>query len=129
MTFQGPPLEIAWDPIGKETWEFDEFENSRAIRRTYVEMNIPMEIRIELLQSLGFSPKDIKLRSNEVKALRIKRLETQQQMYRTKNHEQMEMLTRGLKNFFTNKKKKERDLLASTRHLGVLPKEDDEADL
>ena len=118
---KGPPLEIAWEHVEQEKHSLEAFEKSKPTPRSYVEMNIPMDIRVELLQTLGFNIKEINIRTREVKALRVRRLETQQQMYRTKSHERMEKFERGLKNIFTNKKKKELELMDSTRHYGKIP--------
>lgn len=122
---QGPPLTIDWEHQDEENWDVDEYEKTRPERRTYVQMNVPMNIRIQILQESGESLKNINIRSREMKALRIKRLETAQQMYRAKTHERVELFGRGIRNLFTAKKKKEKELLEGTRNLGQLPLDED----
>eukprot|EP01083_Nonionella_stella_P055990 147651_1 len=103
----GPPLEIDWNHIDEEKWNFESYEETRPIRRTYAEMNMPMELRVEILERNGVLIKDIRSRSKEVKALRIKRLETTQTLYRRKTHERLEKFSRRLKNIFSDKKSRE----------------------
>jgi hypothetical protein len=122
----GPPLEIDWNHIDEEKWNFESYEETRPIRRTYAEMNMPMELRVEILERNGVLIKDIRSRSKEVKALRIKRLETTQTLYRRKTHERLEKFSRRLKNIFSDKKSRERDLLEKTKSLSQLPIDADE---
>lgn len=91
-------------------------------------MNVPLAVRIDILERSGVSKKSINIRARDVKVIRIKRIETQQNMYRTETHEKMEKAKRGLKNFFSDKKKKEKALLKKTEALGKLPIEGDEED-
>lgn len=125
---QGPPLEIGWEHQGVESWKFHVYEKTRPVPRTYLEMNVPLAVRIDILERSGVSKKSINIRARDVKVIRIKRIETQQNMYRTETHEKMEKAKRGLKNFFSDKKKKEKALLKKTEALGKLPKEGDEED-
>ena len=122
---QGPPLEIDWKHQSEKNYEFDKYESGRE-RRTIIEFKIPAEVRIQILQRQEETMKNINVRSREMKALRVKRLETNQQMYRAKNHERMEKISRGFKNIFSDKKKKEKQLLKKTESLGQLA---DEVDL
>ena len=120
---EGPPMEIGWTHHDEQLWNFDVFEKTRPQRRSYLEMNVPMNIRIQILQRNGESYKSIIQRSKAVKAMRIKRLETTQQLYKAKNQERMEKVGRGLRNMFSDKKKKEKALLERTRYLSELPDE------
>lgn len=122
---QGPPIEIDWKHVQEDKWKFDTYQATRIEPRSYFEMNVPMEIRIGILERAGVKSKDIIARTKEVKAYRVARLETQHQMYRTESHEKMEKIVRGLRNIFTDKKKKERALMSQTQHLGKLPENDD----
>lgn len=124
---QGPPLEIDWKHQDEETWKIDLYEKTRPDRRTYLEMNIPMELRIQILSKTGESIKNMNIRAKEMKAIRIKRLETSQSLYRSKTHERVEMVGRALRNFFTDRKKKEKTLLAKTKSLGDIV-EDENSD-
>ena len=90
-------------------------------------MNVPLAVRIDILERSGVSKKSINIRARDVKVIRIKRIETQQNMYRTETHEKMEKAKRGLKNF-SSYPKKEKALLKKTEALGKLPKEGDEED-
>merc|ERR1712150_224218 len=108
----------------EQLWDFEVFETTHPERRTYLQMNVPMNIRIQILQRSGESYKGIVQRSKTVKAMRIKRLETAQQLYRAKSQERMEKFGRGLKNIFSDKKKKERALMEKTKYLSEFYDED-----
>lgn len=123
---QGPPLEIGWKHLKDciELWPFDKYEETRPKRRSYAEMNLPVELRFKILEESGFPYKEIVQRSKEVKKDRINRLETTQTLYRRKTHERIEKFNRGLINIFSNKKQREKDLMEKTKELGQLPDED-----
>lgn len=121
---EGPPMEIGWRHFDEQLWSFEVFEKTHPPRRSYLEMNVPMDIRIQILQRCGESYKSIIQRSKAVKAMRIKRLETTQQLYKAKSEERLEKVGRGLRNLFSDKKKRERDLMERTKSLSELPDED-----
>lgn len=125
---QGPPLQIDWDHDYEENWNVDQYEETRPERRTFLEMVMPLEVRVQILQRNGESTKSINKRVREVQAMKIQRAETKELhlIGRTKTHERMELLGRGLRNFFTDKKKKEKELLERTKGLGEIIDEEDE---
>ena len=57
--------------MDEEEWNFEDYETTRPVPRTYGEMNIPMDIRIQMLERAGIDHKAIMKRSKEVKAIRM----------------------------------------------------------
>mmetsp|Transcript_1742 Transcript_1742/g.2126 ORF Transcript_1742/g.2126 Transcript_1742/m.2126 type:complete len:222 (-) Transcript_1742:46-711(-) len=118
---QGPPITIGWQFMRAHKLDLEKYEKHRPTRRTYAQMNIPMELRFDLLQRCGERTKDVMNRIKEVKAYKAKRLETSSRLYRSGSDERFEKLSRGFKNLFSDRKRKEKKYLRKTQHLGQLP--------
>jgi len=115
-TTTGPPLTIDWEySKSQECIDIDEYEKTRPTRRNFAEMNMPPPHRVECLMRCGVTMKDINKRVSEVKVYRAGRLETTANLYRSQTHEKVEKMKRGLGNFFSGKKKKERELMEKSK--------------
>lgn len=55
----GPPLSIGWEFESESSFNIDEFEECRGVRRSSAEMVMPRAVREELLLSNGFTKKEI----------------------------------------------------------------------
>mmetsp|Transcript_16990 Transcript_16990/g.19444 ORF Transcript_16990/g.19444 Transcript_16990/m.19444 type:complete len:208 (+) Transcript_16990:155-778(+) len=122
---QGAPLTIGWEHWNVVKWDFDEYEETRPARRSYVEMSVPMEMRYNVLERSGYKSGEIMRKVKEIKALKLQRMETTQQLYRSESHEKLEKVQRRLRNFFNcGQKKKEREYLKRSEYLGQLPDTD-----
>jgi len=113
-TTEGPPLTIDWVYDIADEFSVDEYETTRPPRRGTVEMNIPHDMRIDMLKRCGFTSKEILQRIKEVSDARNARLVTKQMLYRSDTNERLENISRGFGNLFSRKKKKERKLLKSS---------------
>jgi hypothetical protein len=123
---QGPPVEIDWQHIDKIKYAFDSYEETRPDRKISVQMSMPQDMRIKILETNGESLRSIRKRIKEIKDLQRNRLETKETLFRRKTHERVEKFNRGLKNLFSmTRKKEERDLLRRTEHLSELPRDED----
>ncbi len=108
----GAPLSILWEPMFTESITVDEYEKLReGDRRMFFELKIPTEVRFERLKDAGMSTMEIAKGIRSVDKCRIERLTTKQTLYLSKKEERNEKLRRGLRNFFTNHKKKETEYL------------------
>lgn len=116
----GAPLTIGWKHFAEDEMEVDAYESIRdEDRREYTELIIPPPARKTLLTRLGYTNSEIERQSRDAKALRIKRLETSQFLYKSESEEKMEKLSRGLKNIISNKKKRrERKMIQQSMELG-----------
>lgn len=112
---EGPPLTIDWDYDNVDEFGLDEYETTRPPRRGTVEMNIPANIRVDCLKRCGFSTKEIFKRVKEVKLVRRARLQTTTMLYRSDMDEKLEKTKRVVTGFFSKKKKKERELMRSSK--------------
>lgn len=112
---EGPPLTIDWDYDNVDEFSLDEYETTRPQRRGTVEMNIPANIRVDCLKRCGFSTKEIFKRVKEVKVVRRDRLQTTTMLYRSDMDEKLEKTKRVVTGFFSKKKKKERELMRSSK--------------
>lgn len=55
----GPPLSIGWEFESESSFNIDEFEECRGVRRSSAEMVMPRAVREELLLANGFTKKEI----------------------------------------------------------------------
>lgn len=113
----GAPITIDWDYFDEDLFDLDEYESTRPDRRSYSEMSIPERYRFDILKRCEFTTKEIIEQAREAEALRLQRAETSNQLYRAQSHEKVEKLQRGFINMFTNKKKKERQLLKKSKSI------------
>lgn len=116
----GAPLTIGWKHFAEDEMKVDAYESIRdEDRRGYTELIIPPPVRKEMLTRLGYTNSEIEKQSKNAKALRIKRLETSQLLYKSESEEKLEKLSRGLKNLISNKKKRrERMMIQQSMELG-----------
>jgi len=104
----GAPLSIVWESNHTETIALNEFEVLRKDdRRLFHELKIPKDVRFERLKDAGLSTIEIAKAIRVADRGRIERLVTKQGLYLAKKEERNEKIKRGLRNFFTNHKKKE----------------------
>ena len=113
----GAPITIDWDHFDEDVFELDEYENTRPDRRSYSEMSIPENYRFDILKRCEFSTREIITQVKETEALRLQRIETNNQLFRANSHEKMEKFQRGFLNIITGKKKKERELLKKSKSM------------
>ena len=116
----GAPLTIGWKHFAEDEMEVDAYESIRdEDRRGYTELIIPPPERKEMLTRLGYTHSEIEKQSKTAKALRIKRLETSQLLYKSESEEKLEKLSRGLKNLISNRKKqRERMMIQRSMEIG-----------
>jgi len=115
---EGPPLSIDWNfNTDVEEYTVEQYEATSPVKRSIQEMIMPVKYRMECLIRCGVSTKDIHKRVQEVDIKRKERLETTAMLYRRDLHESIEKVKRRLRNFFTQKKKKERQLMKHSKAL------------
>jgi len=115
---QGPPITIEWENFDQLECSVDAYEmhrDERPRRGNDHELMIPVPSRYSLLVNTN-KISAIKQRVREVNAVKAERAETRMYMYRAKQEEAFERLVRGFKNLTTNRKKKEKDFIASTMY-------------
>ncbi|GFH57417.1 hypothetical protein CTEN210_13893 [Chaetoceros tenuissimus] len=105
----GAPVTIDWDPYNVAACPIDAYEKEREGQiRHSLECRIPEQARFEILKQVH-GASEITKGIKKVKQSKRERLETSSQLYKFEKDEKIEKLTRGLRNMFTNKKKKERE--------------------
>lgn len=105
----GAPVTIDWDPYHVAACPIDAYEKEREGQiRHSLECRIPEQARFEILKQVHGASEITKC-IKKVKQSKRERLETSSQLYKFEKDERIEKLTRGLRNVFTNKKKKERE--------------------
>jgi len=115
---EGPPLSIDWNyTTDIDVFTVEQFEASRPVKRSFREMIMPVNHRMECLIRCGVSTADMQKRIQEVNKKRLERLETSATLYRSDFHESMEKVKRRFGNFFTQKKRKERELMEHSKTL------------
>lgn len=117
----GAPITLGWNHSHEEVFSINAYEEAREGNRRYnAEMRMPAYIRSQVLIRQGYTPSEIEKTANMSKIERLKRAETTQLMYRSKLHEQSERVSRGFRNFFFTKSRKqqEREHLEASLALG-----------
>lgn len=109
----GPSLTIDWEPQTYVEIPLEEYETSRPPRRDYMEMSIPKDIRMQMLQSSGHTKKEIMASVRVTNIGRMNRKKTNAMAHMHDTHEAIEDVRRALRHVITFKKhkKKERALI------------------
>lgn len=109
----GPSLTIDWKPQSEVEIPLDEYETNRPPRRDYMEMSIPKDVRMEMLQNSGHTKKEIMASVRSTNIGRHCRKKTNAMAHMHDTHEAIEDVYRALRHVVTFKKhkKKERALI------------------
>jgi len=109
----GPSLTIDWEPQAEVKLPLERYESTRPPRRNYVEMSIPKNVRMKMLQTNGHTKKEILASVKRTNISRINRKKTVAMMHLHDSQEAFEDCKRGFRHIVTFKKhkKKERALL------------------
>ena len=105
----GPALTIDWEPQDEMQISLADYESSRPPRRNYVEMSIPKDIRMQMLTGSGHTRKEIQVAVRSSNIGRSNRKKTNAMLHMSSQHEVYEMISRGLRNTLTLKKKKKKE--------------------
>ena len=111
----GVPLTIDWTPLGKNAYDFEEYEQAvEGVRRTCrAEIRIPASRRMEVLRQLGVSRGEIQDIVKEVNMARKQRQRTNELLGLAPAQFALERFSRAVKNVTVNRslKKSEKTLL------------------
>lgn len=111
----GVPLTIDWTPLGKNAYDFEEYEQAvEGVRRTCrAEIRIPASRRMEVLRQLGVSRGEIQEAVKEVNLARKQRQRTNELLGLAPAQFAIERFSRAVKNATVNRslKKSEKTML------------------
>jgi hypothetical protein len=109
----GVPITIDWGHVSEIDCTMDEFEASKTEPRSYVELRIPSQARLDMLKRLGFTLRDIQRGQKSANTSKAQRKRTQETMGMSSMQEKMEKMKKATFNatIGIGKKKKERNLL------------------
>lgn len=104
----GVPLTIDWQSSHSETVPLDIFEDLRKNDRRFVhELKIPGDVRWDKAKNSGASSLEITIGIINADKTRNERMQTVNSLNKSRREERTESIRRGLKNIFTNHKRKE----------------------
>lgn len=104
----GVPLAIDWKSSHSETVPLDVFEDLRKNDRRFIhELKLPGDVRWDKAKNSGASSLEITMGIINADKTRHERNQTLNSLSKSRREERNESIRRGLKNIFTNHKKKE----------------------
>jgi len=109
----GTPVTIDWEPVEEATFDFQDYEDTRAPPRSMVELRMPAKHRDAILKNQGFSLADRNRGRKMANLVKNRRKRTDETVHLAKVLETLEEWKRATKNATWGRrtKQKERQLL------------------
>ncbi len=117
--YMGPPLTIGWEPQDQVVITVDDFESEHPPRRFGSQLNMPKEVREDMLRNAGFSRGEIQSGMREINISRSQRKRTVELLHMEKVEEWTERAWRATANalYRRGNKQQERTYLKEAMEL------------